>query len=217
MWFDDPPSDQWQLAVRHLARDPTLRSIIDKIGPCGLRPTRGHFAKLVQSILSQQVSVKAAASMYAKLASQMPGRRVTPTHLEAFLRTSDETLIRACGLSRQKRAYVTDLAERFARGSIRPARFASMSDDEIVAELTRIKGVGRWTAEMLLIFALNRPDVWPVDDLAIRESVMRHWPERFPERPAARALKDFADDWRPWRSIASWYLWRGLSRMRERQ
>lgn len=213
MWFDDlDPNDRWAPAITHLRKDKTLAKIIERVGPCTLTPVpaKDCFIKLVQSILSQQVSTAAAASMYRKLAAQFPRKRPTPERLVQFLDTSDEETIRSCGLSRQKRAYIHDLASRFASGEIKSKDFATKSDDELVAELTPIKGIGRWTVEMLLIFALNRPDVWPVDDLGIQESVFRHWPRKFEERPKGKQIRDFADKWRPWRSVASWYLWRGL-------
>lgn len=208
MWFDEKPNARWADACRFLAkRDPVMRKLIRRVGPCTLRPRRDYFVKLVQSILSQQVSVKAAASMYAKLAMNFEGRKPTPEALVRFLEESDDAVIRACGLSRQKRAYVYDLAKRFADGSIPHRRFSRMTDEELIASLTQIKGIGRWTVEMLLIFALNRPDVWPVDDLGLREGVRREYGH--PERKSAKELVAFADHLRPYRSIATWYLWRG--------
>ena len=206
MWFDVEPSDRWADAIAHLRRDRVLASIIDRVGPCTLRPRRDYFVRLVQSILSQQVSVKAAAAMYRKLSGQFTGQRVTPVEVVRFLRESDELLIKSCGLSRQKRAYVLDLAERFHAGSVPSRRFSRMSDQRIVDELTQIKGIGRWTVEMLLIFGLNRTDVWPVDDLGLQEAVRLAY--GLPQRPRAKELQGFADAWRPWRSIATWYLWR---------
>lgn len=194
--------------MAHLRKDRVLARIIEQVGPCTLRPHRDYFVKLVQSILSQQVSVQAAMAMYSKLASRFPRKRPTPPLMLDFLRQSDEATLRSCGLSRQKRGYLLDLSQRFADGSIPHRRFARMSDDEIIETLTQVKGIGRWTVEMLLIFSLCRPDVWPVDDLGLRESVFVQWPRRFTERPTARELLSFADKWRPWRSIATWYLWR---------
>lgn len=209
MWFPDRATDpRWNEATAHLRRDRVLAGIIDRVGPCTLRPHRDYFVKLIQSILSQQVSVKAAMAMYARLSSRFPRKRPTPALLLEFLRGSDETTLRSCGLSRQKREYLLDLSRRFADGSIPHRRLARMSDEEVVTTLTQVKGVGRWTVEMLLIFSLCRPDVWPVDDLGLRESVYLHWPRRFEDRPTARELLGFADRWRPWRSIATWYLWR---------
>ena len=206
MWFDDSAAGKWEAAIKHLSKDKVLRGIIKEVGPCTLRPRRDYFVKLVQSILSQQVSTKAAAAMYLKLTKQLVGKKVTPFDLGHFMRTADEAVIRSVGFSRQKRAYVLDLATRFESGEIPHKRFAKMTDEEIIESLTQIKGIGKWTVEMLLIFTLNRPDVWPVDDLAIRESVKRNYD--FAERPTPKELRDFADAWRPYRTIASWYLWR---------
>lgn len=213
MWFDElDPNDRWTPAIEHLRRDKTLAKIIGRVGPCTLTPVapKDCYIKLVQSILSQQVSTAAAASMYRKLAANFPRKRPTPENVVEFLTTANEEHIRACGLSRQRRAYVLDLSRRFASGEIKSRDFKTRTDEELIAELTAIKGIGRWTVEMLLIFALNRPDVWPVDDLGIQESVFRHWPRRFAERPKPKQIHDFADKWSPWRSVASWYLWRGL-------
>lgn len=213
MWFDDlDPNDRWTPAITHLRKDKTLAKIIARVGPCTLSPVapKDCFIKLVQSILSQQVSTAAAASMYRKLSANFPRNRPTPESLVTFLDTADEEKVRGCGLSRQKRAYIHDLATRFANGSIKSKDFIAKSDEQLIEELTEIKGIGQWTVEMLLIFALNRPDVWPVDDLGIQESVFRHWPKKFETRPKGKLIKDFASKWRPWRSVASWYLWRGL-------
>ena len=206
MWIDAEPNDRWAEAIAHLRRDEVLGRVIDRVGPCTLRPRRDYFVKLVQSILSQQVSVKAAAAMYRKLAGQFAGQKVTPAELVRFLRESDELVIRSCGLSRQKRAYVLDLAERFHAGSVPSRRFARMTDEQIIETLTPIKGVGRWTVEMLLIFGLNRTDVWPVDDLGLQEGIRREW--GMATRPKAKEIIHFGDAWRPYRSIATWYLWR---------
>ncbi|MGC4031842.1 MAG: hypothetical protein QM754_08950 [Tepidisphaeraceae bacterium] len=206
MWFDVEPSDKWAAAITHLRKDKVLRGVIARVGPCTLRPRRDYFVKLVQSILSQQVSVAAAAAMYRKLAGQFVGQKVTPAEVVRFLRESDELLIKSCGLSRQKRAYVLDLAERFHAGSVPSRRFSKMTDEQIIENLTQIKGIGRWTVEMLLIFGLNRTDVWPVGDLGLQESIRQLY--NMPVRPKAKEIRDFADKWKPFRSIATWYLWR---------
>lgn len=206
MWFDVEPSDKWADAIAHLSRDKVLRKIIAQVGPCTLRPRRDYFVKLVQSILSQQVSVAAAASMYRKLSGQFIGNKVTPADVVRFLTESEDDLIRSCGLSRQKRAYVLDLAQRFHEGTIPSRRFSRMTDEQLIENLTQIKGIGRWTVEMLLIFALNRPDVWPVDDLGLQAAIQKAYD--LPQRPKAKEIITFGDKWKPWRSIATWYLWR---------
>ena len=215
MWFPDAnDDDRWDEAIAHLSRDATMRKIIARVGPCTLRPTlaKDHYTRLIQSILSQQVSVKAAQAMYAKLAANFPRKRPTPARMIEFLTSGAEEAIRACGVSRQKKAYLHDLAVRFHGRSIDPKRFDRMTDDELIEHLTEVKGIGRWTVEMLLIFALNRPDVWPVDDLGIRISVQAHWPRRFAARPTSKELVPFAEKFRPWRTVASWYLWRGYAK-----
>ncbi len=184
-----------------------MGKLIRRIGPCTLRPRGEPFVTLVQSILSQQVSVKAADSMYRKLAAKFPRQRPTPERLLNFLTTANDDDIRGCGLSRQKRGYMHDLARCFSDGTVPARRLSRMTDEEVIACVTQVKGIGQWTAEMLLIFSLGRPDIWPIDDLGIRESVFRLWPKTFAERPAPKMIADFADRWRPWRSVASWYLW----------
>ena len=127
--------------------------------------------------------------------------------LDALTGGVSEEEVRRVGLSRQKRAYLIDLARHFVDGEIPTRSFAGMSDEQVIESLTRVKGVGRWTAEMFLIFVLNRPDVLPVDDLGLRESARRFY--KLPARPRAKELTALGEAWRPWRSIATWYLWRG--------
>src|SRR6185295_216792 len=115
---------------------------------------------------------------------------------------------KSCGLSRQKRAYLIDLSRHFADGEIPTRKFRSMSDEQIIECLTRVNGVGRWTAEMFLIFVLKRPDVWPVDDLGVRDAVKLAL--KLPEPATAKELKEIGERWRPYRTLATWYLWRGL-------
>jgi DNA-3-methyladenine glycosylase II len=122
------------------------------------------------------------------------------------LSNGDESVLRACGLSRQKKVYLLDLARHFSTGEVPTRRLARMDDEQIIDSLVRVKGVGRWTAEMFLIFVLNRPDVLPVDDLGLREGVRDVF--GLAERPTAAEARVLAEPWRPWRSIATWYLWR---------
>ena len=209
MWFEPPPRDpDWSPALKHLRRDPVMKKLIARVGPCTLHPRRDHFVVLCKSIFTQQISTKVATTLFGRFRDQFPMRRPTPARVAAFLRGGDEQLIRACGLSRQKRAYVLDLAERFAAGDIATRRFSRMSDEQIIESLTRVRGVGRSTAEMFLIFVLNRPDVLPVDDLGLREGAKVAYGLK--ERPGTAALADLGERWRPYRTIATWYLWRGL-------
>ena len=176
------------------------------MGPCTLAPRRDYFVVLCKSIFSQQISTAVAATLFGRFRDLFPGRRPTPALVLAKLAGEDEAVLRHCGLSRQKKTYLLDLAEHFATGQIPTRKLARMGDEEIIESLVRVKGVGRWTAEMFLIFVLNRPDVLPVDDLGLREGVRDV--HGLAERPAAAAVRALAEPWRPWRSIATWYLWR---------
>lgn len=210
MWFQTPPRDpNWSAALNHLRRDPVMKKLIARVGPCTLHPRRDFFVVLCKSIFNQQISTKVATTLFGRFRDQFPMRRPTPARVATFLRGGDEQLIRTCGLSRQKRAYVLDLAERFASGEIQTRRFGRMSDEQIIESLTRVNGVGRWTAEMFLIFVLNRPDVLPVDDLGVREGAKVAY--GLDARPGAKALTELGERWRPHRTVATWYLWRGLS------
>ncbi|HQY87401.1 MAG TPA: DNA-3-methyladenine glycosylase [Tepidisphaeraceae bacterium] len=210
MWSSKSKPTSWIEAEEFLKRDRVLKKLIERVGPCTLAPNKDVFATLVKSILSQQVSTAAANSMHRKLCERLPRKKISPQNVLDFLTTNDEETIRSCGLSRQKRGYIQDLSGKFLDGTVPYKHFSKLDDEQLIESLTEVKGIGRWTAEMLLIFALNRPDVWPVDDLGIRESVFKHWPKKFTERPKPKEVLDFADKWKPWRSVASWYLWAGV-------
>jgi DNA-3-methyladenine glycosylase II len=204
MWFAVPKTaPDWSAALSHLRRaDPVMSSIIGRVGPCTLAPRIGYFTALCQAMISQQVSTVVAAILYQRFRRLFPAGRPTP---RGVLALSDDQL-RSVGLSRQKIGYLRDLATRFASGQIPTRRFASMSDEEIIQSLLPIKGVGRWTAEMFLIFVLNRPDLLPVDDLGVRKVAQSAYAlKTLPDAPTLIAL---AAPWRPWRTIATWYLWR---------
>ncbi len=185
--------------------DPVLKKIIVRIGDCKLQPVKNYFAALLESIVSQQLSVKASATIFRRFLELYPGKRY-PKPAEVV--ATSEAQLRAAGLSRQKLTYIKDLAEKFENGLIKPRKFSKMSDQQIIAALTQVKGVGRWTAEMFLIFSLNRLDVLPVDDLGFRKAVKIAY--RLAELPAAEKLQKIAEPWRPYRSIATWYLWASL-------
>jgi DNA-3-methyladenine glycosylase II len=206
MWWKDKPGETWLPAIEVITRDRVMRKIVAGVGPCGLSPRTDYFVVLVQSILNQQVSIKAAEAMFIKLRAQMPTKRITPAGIHQLVTSGDEDRIRACGLSRQKRGYLVDLSTRFMDGSINPRTFAKRTDDELIEHLTQIKGIGRWTVEMVLMFALNRPDVWPVDDLGLRHSAMLHYGMNREDYDAIIAL---GERFRPYRTVAAWYLWRG--------
>jgi DNA-3-methyladenine glycosylase II len=211
MWFDTPRRNpDWSRALAHLRKhDPAMRKLIARVGPCTLHPRRDYFVVLCKSIFTQQISTKVATTLFGRFRDQFPMRRPTPQRVVTFLNNGNDELIRTCGLSRQKRAYVLDLAQRFCDGDIPTRRFARMSDDAIIEALTQVNGIGRWTAEMFLIFVLNRPDVLPVDDLGVRDGAKLVYGLK--ERPIAKDLLALGERWRPYRTIATWYLWRGLA------
>ena len=192
-------------AEAHLRKvDPVLAKIVDQVGPAPLRIDRSPaFAALLESIVFQQISGKAAASIHRKLCSALGRRIPRPEDITA---ASDETL-RGAGLSRVKVAYLRDLAVRAVSGL--PLRSLSRLDDEQVVEaLVAVKGIGRWTAEMFLMFRLLRPDVLPVGDYGIRKAMQRAYRLRTLPKPAV--MERIARPWRPYRSVACWYLWRSL-------
>lgn len=180
-----------------------MRKIVDAVGPCGLRPgARGdHFTTLARAICGQQLSARAAETIWRRFcALHGDPKRIRPDDVLAL----DDGPIRATGMSTAKTASVKDLAQKVADGEVRLSRIGRLPDEGIVAELTKVRGIGRWTAEMFLLFRLGRPDVWPVDDLGIRNAVRRHYGVE------DDGLVEVAQPWRPWRSVASWYLWRSL-------
>jgi DNA-3-methyladenine glycosylase II len=192
-------------ACHHLAAtDPVLGTLIARVGPCTLRPRHQHFLTLCDSIISQQLSTRVAEVIYDRFVSLYPSRRPTPSTVTAT--TLDR--LRTVGLSIQKAAYLKDLASAFLDGRVQAQRFARFSDEVIIEELLSVHGVGRWTAEMFLIFALNRPNVLPVDDLGIRKAIQRWY--GFGTLPSARTIRRVGRPWHPYETIASWYLWQSL-------
>lgn len=198
-------SDAHAAACRHLAKaDAVLGALIVRVGRCRLAPRRNYFAVLCDSIISQQLSTTVAASIFDRFTGLYPLRRPTPRTVV----TTSHTLLRAAGLSGQKARYLKDLATGFLDGRIQPSRFGLRSNDEIVEALVSIHGIGRWTAEMFLIFSLNRLDVLPVDDLGIKKAVQRWYGLR--ALPTPSRLHAISKRWHPYQSIASWYLWQSL-------
>ena len=200
-------------AVEHLqSSDEVMRSIIERVGPCKLGsatdrggPARDHYGALVRAIVGQQLSVLAARSIYARLTGRFDGR--TPTPREVISDDPDE-LRAASGLSRSKVVFLRDLAERIESGSLVLEELDGLPDQEVSAKLVEVKGIGQWTADMFLIFHLGRPDVLPVGDLGLRRAAMTSYGLR--KLPTERRFTTLARPWRPWRSVASWYLWASL-------
>jgi DNA-3-methyladenine glycosylase II len=183
--------------------DPVLARVIDAVGPIEIALRRERFASLGRAIIFQQLAGAAARTIHERFIALFPGRRF-PTPRQV-LDASPEDL-RRVGLSRQKSLYLKDLAAHVANGTLNFHRFSRMDDEEIILDLTRVHGIGRWTAEMFLMFNLGRPDVLPVDDLGVRNAARRLY--RMRKMPDAKRLRALAERWRPSRSAASWYLWR---------
>jgi DNA-3-methyladenine glycosylase II len=196
--------------MEHLRRaDPVMRELVDRLGPLddeGRRRGRpaDAYGALLRSIVGQQLSTKAARSIFGRLTELFGGRTPTPQELL----DADPEAVRSVGLSRPKVAYLRDLAQHVLDGSLELDRLDELSDEEISAELTAVKGLGQWTADMFLIFHLGRPDVLPVGDLGVRRAARDAY--GLPEYPLPPELERLAEPWRPWRSLASLYLWRSL-------
>ncbi|MDQ2807392.1 MAG: DNA-3-methyladenine glycosylase 2 family protein [Chloroflexota bacterium] len=186
------------------AADPLFPPLIARHGPCRLGRQDNLFAALVSSIISQQISVKAADSIERRFIETLGG-----TLDPALIDPLPDTVLRGVGLSGAKVAYIRDLAARVTDGRLDLAALPALDDEAVIAALLPVRGIGRWTAEMLLMFALERPDVLPVDDNGLRRAMERRCALPAPAHPAAMIAH--AAPWRPYRSIATWYLWRSLS------
>ena len=195
--------DYWDRAKRSLARkDPVMAAIIRSRPKVFLMRRGEPFLTLARAICGQQISVKAAQSVWDRVVACCT--QVTPEHVLAV----DRKKLRACGLSDRKTEYIADLAQHFADGRIHVHKWPQMSDEEIIAELVEVRGIGRWTAEMFLIFNLLRPDVFPLDDLGLQKAIRLSY---FKGRKVSLArMRKLGESWRPWRSVATWYLWRSL-------
>ncbi len=200
---DDLRRRTTRAALRHLRADPQLAPIIRRVGPFRPALSADPFGTLVGSIVHQQVSMSAAAAIYRRLCSACGGRLTARAILAAPPRA-----LRAAGLSTRKVGYVRSLADAFASRRLTAAGLRRLDDEAVIAAVTSLPGVGRWTAEMLLIFCLERPDVWPIDDFGLRAALPRLTGAAEPlPRPALAAA---GEPWRPYRSYATWYLWRSL-------
>ena len=197
-------------AIAHLrAADPALAAIIDTVGPfrMQLKVSRSLFGSLAEAIVYQQLSNKAAATIYGRVEALYPDAPdgFTPRHI---LKTPDEAL-RGCGLSRAKVLAVQDLARRVAGGELPTLEQAhDLSDAELIERLVKVRGIGRWSAEMFLMFRLGRPDVLPLDDYSLRKAYAKAFAKRV--LPSPKELEKAGQKWRPYRTVASWYLWRVL-------
>ena len=191
-------------AVIHLKKsDPVLRSIIERVGPCRMEFGPAEFSSLAEAIVYQQLNGKAAVTIFRRFA-ELAGEPITP---EGILKLGDEQL-RAVGLSKQKSAYLKDLAARTAAGLLDFSKLPDLSDDEVIQHLTQVKGIGVWTAHMFLIFSLRRPNVLPTGDYGVQMAVKKHYRKR--KLPKPPEMEKIARAWEPYRSIACWYMWRSL-------
>lgn len=193
-------------AVAHLRKaDPVLRDVIERVGPCRLRPSAegSHFEHIARAIIYQQLSTKAATTIHGRVQALCGGA----LSADPLSRLPDESL-RQAGLSRQKLGYLRDLSMRTTDGSLDTSRLQDLPDDDVTRQLVQVKGVGLWTAQMFLMFRLGRPDILPVLDLGIRKGVQRAY--RLRKLPEARRIEKIAAPWAPYRTVGSWYMWRVL-------
>lgn len=195
--------DAIRKAQRHLRkRDPVMRRLIEAVGPFTLRLDRDRFRMLVRSIISQQISGTAAQSIRRRLEALVAPEKIC-SHNLAALSVAD---LRSAGVSPQKAGYLHDLAAKVDSGAVRLHRVARMTDDEVIAELVQVKGIGVWTAQMCLMFSLGRLDVFPHDDLGIRSALRNLY--GLADLPDKQTSIEIAKPWRPYATIASWYCWR---------
>lgn len=195
--------DYWSQAGEVLAAtDPVMDQLVSRFRGQGITSRGDPFQTLARAIVGQQISVKAADAVWGRFAGLMEA--VTPGQVLAL---GAEGLLES-GLSRRKQEYVLDLATHFENGSLNPATWEEMEDKAIMAQLTQVRGIGPWTAEMFLIFNLMRPDVFPLDDLGLQKAITLHYFSG--EMPGRKTLEEFGQRWQPWRTVATWYLWRSL-------
>jgi DNA-3-methyladenine glycosylase II len=191
--------------------DPILHGVICRVGPYRLKPSRERFGMLVRSIISQQISVGAARAIRGRLEELVGKQGIKPAVIAAL----SPQQLRSVGLSPQKASYLHDLAAKVQSGDVRLVRLARWSDEEIIEELIQVKGIGRWTAQMFLIFALGRADVFPIDDFGVRAAITRLY--GFKELPARPVLMEIGQRWSPFASVGSWYCWRFLELERKQK
>lgn len=191
----------WDEGIKFLSKDKYIGPIIEKHGPCEIekRPKDKYFVSLVRAISGQQLSVKAASTIFSRVEDYLGS--ITP---ESVLRADDDKL-RECGLSYPKIKYLNDLASKVEEGSVEIKSFDKLSDEKVIEELVSVKGIGVWTAQMFLMFTLARQDIFPVLDLGIRKSLTKNIGEMTNEE-----MENFAKRWSPYRTLASWYLWQDL-------
>jgi DNA-3-methyladenine glycosylase II len=198
--------DYWDDACKHLSkRDRVMRKLIPRFGEGRLQSRGDAFTTLARSIVGQQISVKAAQSVWERFVALTPP---SPQLVPAFVLALDTPTMRGAGLSARKVEYLSDLAQHFEAGTVHVRQWQQMDDEAIIDELVAIRGIGRWTAEMFLIFHLMRPNVMPLDDLGLIKGISLNY---FSGEPVSRAeAREVGDAWAPYRSVATWYIWRSL-------
>ncbi|TDG09478.1 DNA-3-methyladenine glycosylase 2 family protein [Paraburkholderia guartelaensis] len=201
--FEVQRPDYWDKACADLVkRDRILKKLIPKFGPVHLLSRDDPFVTLARSVVGQQISTAAAQALWQRVEAACP--KLVP---QQFLKLGHEKLA-ACGLSKRKTEYILDLAQHFVSGALHVGKWISMDDEDVIAELTAIRGIGRWTAEMFLIFNLARPNVLPLDDLGLIRAISVNY---FSGEPVTRSeAREVAANWEPWRTVATWYMWRSL-------
>jgi DNA-3-methyladenine glycosylase II len=191
-------------AVTHLKKsDPVLRAIIERVGPCRMEFGPAEFCSLAEAIVYQQLNGKAAVIIFNRFAA-LAGEPLSP---EGILKLTDAQL-RGVGLSKQKSAYLKDLAAKTATGELDFTKLADLSDDEVIKHLTQVKGIGEWTAHMFLMFSLRRSNVLPTGDYGVQVAMKKHYKKR--KLPKPKDMEKIARPWAPYRSVACWYMWRSL-------
>lgn len=191
------------IAQKHLRKvDPIMKSILKRVGPFKLRLQRNRFETLIKSIVSQQVSVASARSVLQEFRDSLEPDGMQP---EVITKRSFEQL-KAVGLSKQKATYISDLANKVANNEVKLSQLGRLADEKVIEQLTQVKGIGVWTAQMFLIFSLGRLDVLPVDDLAVRSAIQKQY--KLDEHPTKSECVEIGQAWKPYSSVASWYLWR---------
>jgi DNA-3-methyladenine glycosylase II len=199
-----PASYEFRKALEHLnLSDPVLAAVIAKVGPCGMEFGPPEFHSLAEAIVYQQLNGKAAVTIFKRFAA-LAGDPLTP---EGILKLTDQQM-RSAGLSKQKTSYLQDMSERARRGDLDFSRLHEFTDEEVIAHLTQVKGVGVWTAHMFLMFTLKRPNVLPTGDFGIRMAMKKLYRKR--KMPTPEQMAKIAKAWEPHRSVACWYLWRSL-------
>ena len=191
-------------AVTHLKKsDPILRALIEKIGPCRIDYGEPSFASLAETIVYQQLNGRAAATIFGRFAD-LAGRPLTP---QGVLQLTDQQM-RSAGLSKQKLSYLRSLAELTISGEVNFEQLPNLPNEEVIAHLTRVKGIGVWSAQMFLMFTLRRPDVLPTGDYGIQAAIKKHYRKR--KMPKPKEMEKIARPWAPYRTYACWYLWRSV-------